>query len=163
MQSSGAEWTIVRAAVFAQNFTEGAFADSVAEGVLPMPVADIAEPFIDVDDIADVAAAALLDDRHVGQLYEVTGPRLLTFTEALEIVSPGEPGGLRRRSPPAEHASRGWSPPACRPTRPPSSSSCSRRSSTGATARSPTASSGHSGGRRGDSRRTSSPPPREVA
>jgi uncharacterized protein YbjT (DUF2867 family) len=91
VQSSGADWTIVRAAVFAQNFTEGAFADSLAEGVLPMPVADVAEPFIDVDDIADVAAAALLDDRHIGQLYEVTGPRLLTFTEALEILSPGNP------------------------------------------------------------------------
>src|SRR5215207_9278649 len=86
VQSSGAEWTIVRAAVFAQNFTEGAFAGSIAEGVLPMPVADIVEPFIDVDDIADVATAALLDDRHVGQLYEVTGPRLLTFTEALEVL-----------------------------------------------------------------------------
>jgi uncharacterized protein YbjT (DUF2867 family) len=91
VQSSGADWTIVRAAVFAQNFTEGAFVDAIAEGVLPMPVADIAEPFIDVDDIADVVTAALLDDRHIGQLYEVTGPRLLTFTEALAILSPDRP------------------------------------------------------------------------
>ena len=91
VQSSGADWTIVRAAVFAQNFTEGAFAGSIAEGILPMPVADIAEPFIDVDDIADVATAALLDDRHVGRLYEVTGPRLLTFTEALAILVPDCP------------------------------------------------------------------------
>jgi uncharacterized protein YbjT (DUF2867 family) len=89
VQSSGADWTIVRAAVFAQNFTEGAFAGSIAEGLLAMPVADIAEPFIDVDDIADVATAALLDDRHIGQVYEVTGPRLLTFTEALEVLGQG--------------------------------------------------------------------------
>jgi uncharacterized protein YbjT (DUF2867 family) len=89
VRSSGADWTIVRAAVFAQNFTEGAFAGSIAAGVLPMPVADIAEPFVDVDDIADVATAALLDDRHIGQLYEVTGPRLLTFTEALEVLGSG--------------------------------------------------------------------------
>ncbi len=86
VRDSGAAWTIVRAAVFAQNFTEGAFVDPIREGVLPMPVADVAEPFVDVDDIADVAVAALLDDRHAGQLYEVTGPRLLTFTQALAII-----------------------------------------------------------------------------
>jgi len=91
VRDSGADWTIVRAAVFAQNFTEGAFVESIADGVLPMPVTDIAEPFIDVDDIADVATAALLDDRHVGRLYEVTGPRLLTFTEALAILVPDRP------------------------------------------------------------------------
>jgi len=97
VQSSGADWTIVRAAVFAQNFTEGAFAGSIAEGILPMPVADIAEPFIDVDDIADVATAALLDDRHIGQLYEVTGPRLLTFTEALQVL--GKPAAYVQVAP----------------------------------------------------------------
>jgi uncharacterized protein YbjT (DUF2867 family) len=86
VQSSGADWTIVRAAVFAQNFTEGAFLDSVHEGVVAMPMPDVAEPFVDVDDVAEVAAAALLDERHVGQIYEVTGPRLLTFAAALDIV-----------------------------------------------------------------------------
>jgi uncharacterized protein YbjT (DUF2867 family) len=99
VQSSGADWTIVRAAVFAQNFTEGAFVDSIAAGILPMPVADIAEPFVDVDDIADVAVAAFLDDRHIGQVYEVTGPRLLTFTEALEILSPANPAAYVQVSP----------------------------------------------------------------
>jgi uncharacterized protein YbjT (DUF2867 family) len=43
-------------------------------------------PFLDADDIADVAVAALTDDRHVGELYELTGPRSLTFAEvAAEI------------------------------------------------------------------------------
>jgi uncharacterized protein YbjT (DUF2867 family) len=86
VQSSGADWTIVRAAVFTQNFTEGAFVDSVHEGVVAMPVPDVAEPFVDVDDIAEVAAAALLDERHIGEVYEVTGPRLVTFTAALDTV-----------------------------------------------------------------------------
>jgi uncharacterized protein YbjT (DUF2867 family) len=89
VQASGAAWTVVQAAVFAQNFTEGAFADTVAAGVLPMPVDDVPEPFVDVDDIADVAAAALLDERHAGQVYEVTGPRLVTFTDVLDAI-----GGL---------------------------------------------------------------------
>ncbi len=47
-----------------------------------MPGGDTAEPFLDADDIADVVFAALTDDRHVGQLYELTGPRLLTLAQA---------------------------------------------------------------------------------
>lgn len=86
VQQTGVAWTVVRAAVFAQNFTEGAFVEQVVGGAVALHVADVAEPFIDVDDIADIAAAALTDDRHTGQVYEVTGPRLLTFTEALDMI-----------------------------------------------------------------------------
>jgi hypothetical protein len=46
-----------------------------------------AEPFVDADDIADVAVAALTQDGHTGQLYELTGPRLLTFAEATEEIA----------------------------------------------------------------------------
>ncbi|HYZ86881.1 MAG TPA: hypothetical protein VE621_20865, partial [Bryobacteraceae bacterium] len=48
---------------------------------------DVLEPFIDADDIADIAVAALTDDKHVGQLYEVTGPRLMTFRDLVAEVS----------------------------------------------------------------------------
>jgi uncharacterized protein YbjT (DUF2867 family) len=81
VQDSGADWTIVRCAFFNQNFSE-TFVDAVRHGMLAMPGGDTAEPFLDADDIADVVAAALTDDRHIGQLYELTGPRLLTLTEA---------------------------------------------------------------------------------
>ena len=81
LQESGADWTVVRCAFFNQNFDEN-FADSVRNGVVAMPAGDTAEPFVDADDIADVVVAALLDDRHVGQLYELTGPRLLTIADA---------------------------------------------------------------------------------
>lgn len=87
LRDSGADWTIVRAAWFTQNFSEGFLLDAVLSGVIAMPAGDIPEPFVDVDDIADVVVAALTDDRHTGQLYEVTGPRLLTFADtALEIA-----------------------------------------------------------------------------
>ncbi|MDA4808076.1 NmrA family transcriptional regulator, partial [Enterobacter hormaechei] len=52
-----------------------------------LPVGDVGEPFIDANDIADVVAAALTDDRHIGELYEVTGPRLLTFAQATEEIA----------------------------------------------------------------------------
>jgi uncharacterized protein YbjT (DUF2867 family) len=86
VKASGADWTIVRCAVFSQNFDEGLLVESVQAGALTMPAGDVAEPFLDVEDIADVVTAALTDNRHIGQLYELTGPRLLTFHEAMAEV-----------------------------------------------------------------------------
>jgi uncharacterized protein YbjT (DUF2867 family) len=87
VRESGARFTIIRAAWFAQNFSEGHFADQVRSGVFAFPGGDCAEPFLDIEDIADVAVAALTDSRHSGQIYELTGPRLLTFHEALSEIS----------------------------------------------------------------------------
>ncbi len=88
VRASGLEWTVIRATWFAQNFSEGNFADDVRVGLVALPVGDVLEPFVDADDIADVAVAALTDDRHVDQTYELTGPRLLTFADAVaEIAS----------------------------------------------------------------------------
>ena len=87
MRESGIDHTIVRAAWFAQNFSEGYLRDPILAGVLPMPGGDIAEPIIDIDDIADVAVAALTEEGHRGQLYEVSGPRLMTFAEMARELS----------------------------------------------------------------------------
>jgi uncharacterized protein YbjT (DUF2867 family) len=87
----GLPWTIVRCAFFAQNFDEGAWLDEVLAGTVTLPVDDVMEPFVDVDDIADVVVAALTDDCHVGQLYELTGPRLLSFRDAVAEI--GEAAG----------------------------------------------------------------------
>lgn len=87
LRDSGAEWTILRASWFCQNFSESFLLDMVLSGEVALPVQDVAEPFIDAEDIADVAAAALTDDQHIGQLYELTGPRALTFAEAVEAIS----------------------------------------------------------------------------
>lgn len=83
---AGAEWSVVRASYFMQNFSEASFADGVRSGEIVFPAGDTAEPFVDAEDIADVAAAALTQDGHAGRVYEVTGPHLLTFADAaLEI------------------------------------------------------------------------------
>lgn len=86
VMGSGLEWTIVRCAFFAQNFNEGAWLDEVLAGTVSLPVDDVLEPFVDADDIADVVVEALIDDRHVGQLYELTGPRLLSFRDAVAEI-----------------------------------------------------------------------------
>ncbi|PWJ82290.1 uncharacterized protein YbjT (DUF2867 family) [Pseudaminobacter salicylatoxidans] len=82
LKAIGAELTIIRSSWFMQNFSEAALLDPILAGEMALPVGEVREPFVDANDIADVAAAALTDDRHIGQLYEVTGPRLLTFAEA---------------------------------------------------------------------------------
>ncbi|MCA0045061.1 NmrA family NAD(P)-binding protein [Celeribacter litoreus] len=87
VRQCGLPFTIVRAAWFAQNFSEGALHAPVMAGVLPMPGGDVQEPIVDVDDIADVAVAALSEDGHDGELYEVTGPRLMRFAEMADILS----------------------------------------------------------------------------
>lgn len=86
LQASGADWTIVRCSWFMQNFSEGFFLEPLLAGRLSLPVGDVPEPFVDADDIADVAVAALTDDKHIGQLYELTGPRMLTFAQAVEEI-----------------------------------------------------------------------------
>ncbi|MBD8524604.1 SDR family oxidoreductase [Pseudomarimonas arenosa] len=87
VQAQDLEWTVVRASWFMQNFSEGEFAGMVHEGMLTLPAADIPEPFIDVNDIADVAVAALTEPGHAHEIYEVTGPRLLTLEELAEELS----------------------------------------------------------------------------
>lgn len=87
VRASGIPNTIVCAAWFAQNFSEGYLRDPILAGVLPMPGGDIAEPIIDIDDIAEVVVATLTEDGHTGELYEVTGPRLMTFAEMADVLS----------------------------------------------------------------------------
>lgn len=87
LRASGADWTIVRCSWFMQNFSESVFLEPLRAGELALPIGDVPEPFVDADDIADVAVAALTDDRHIGVLYELTGPRLLTFADAVGEIA----------------------------------------------------------------------------
>jgi uncharacterized protein YbjT (DUF2867 family) len=97
VSDSGAELTIVRAAWFSQNFSEDYLLEPVLAGELALPAGDTPEPFVDADDIADVAVAALTQDGHAGQLYELTGPRLLTFDEAASEIATATGREIRYR------------------------------------------------------------------
>jgi len=87
VRDSGAEWTILRSSFFSQNFSEGNFLEPVLSGEVALPVGSVGEPFVDADDIAEIAVAALTEEGHRGQLYELTGPRLLTFAEAVAEIA----------------------------------------------------------------------------
>jgi len=87
LQDSGAAWTIVRCSWFNQNFSENVFLGPVLAGEVALPPDTIPEPFVDADDVADVAVAALTEEGHAGQVYELTGPRLLTWAEAVGEIA----------------------------------------------------------------------------
>lgn len=87
VRESGAEWTILLSSWFCQNFSEGFLLPPVLAGEVVLPGGDVAEPFVDVEDIADVAVAALTEDGHASQIYELTGRRLLTFAEAVTEIA----------------------------------------------------------------------------
>ena len=87
LQASGISWNIVRASWFAQNFSESFMLGGILAGELVLPAGDIVEPFVDVDDIADVAVAALSKPELRNKLFEVTGPRALTFAQCIKEIS----------------------------------------------------------------------------
>jgi uncharacterized protein YbjT (DUF2867 family) len=87
VQEVSAGWTVVRCSWFNQNFSENYLLEPILEGEVVLPAGDVPEQFVDTDDIADVAVAALTEEGHAGQLYELTGPRLLTFAEAIAEIS----------------------------------------------------------------------------
>jgi uncharacterized protein YbjT (DUF2867 family) len=87
VKASGADWTILRCAWFSQNFSEGFLVEPLLAGEVALPVGPVGEPFVDVDDIAEAAFVALTEPGHVGQLYELTGPRLLSFADAVAEIA----------------------------------------------------------------------------
>ncbi len=87
VREAGMAFTIVRCAFFCQNFSEGTLLDGVLQGELAFPAGEVREPFVDAEDIADVVTAALTDERHAGQIYDLTGPRLLSFREAVAEIT----------------------------------------------------------------------------
>jgi len=87
LKESGVDWTILRAAWFMQNFSEAFFLDLVRSGEVILPTGMAAEPFIDLEDLADVAVVALTEDGHARRLYEVTGPEALTFDDAIRQIA----------------------------------------------------------------------------
>ena len=84
---SGLDYTIVRASWFNQNFNESFLLDPIIEGFVALPQAEVKTPFVDTDDIADVAVEALLHEKHNGKIYQLTGSKAITFKEAIEEIA----------------------------------------------------------------------------
>ncbi|WP_030802295.1 SDR family oxidoreductase [Streptomyces sp. NRRL S-337] len=87
VRASGIDWTILRPQWFAQNFSEGPWRHGILAGTLALPTGDGRTPFVDAEDIAEVAVAALTEDGHSGRIYELTGPRAISFGEAADLIA----------------------------------------------------------------------------
>ncbi|GLS30446.1 Uncharacterized conserved protein YbjT, contains NAD(P)-binding and DUF2867 domains [Mesorhizobium albiziae] len=114
LMESGAYWTILRCSWFSQNFSENYLADSIIAGEVILPAGDVGEPFVDADDIADAAVAALTEEGHVGQLYELTGPRLLTFEQAVGEIAAATGRDIAYRGSRMKTLKRAWQGRTCR-------------------------------------------------
>ncbi|MBT2490168.1 NAD(P)H-binding protein [Streptomyces sp. ISL-96] len=84
---AGLDWTVLRLRWFFQNFSEDFLRDPVLSGEVRVPAGDGKEGFIDAEDIAEVAVAALTEDGHAGRHYELTGPRLMTFADTVAEIA----------------------------------------------------------------------------
>ena len=87
LEKAGLPATVLRPAWFAQNFTESFLYPLVRDqGVVAVPTGAGRTPFVDLEDVAAVAVAALLEDGHQDQLYDLSGPEPMTWSEAAETI-----------------------------------------------------------------------------
>jgi uncharacterized protein YbjT (DUF2867 family) len=87
LEATTLDWTIIRASWFFQNFSENFFLEGVLAGEVALPEGLADEPFVDAEDIAEIAVEAFTQAGHSRKLYEVTGPRALSFGEAVDAVA----------------------------------------------------------------------------
>nr|WP_299073149.1 NAD(P)H-binding protein [uncultured Allomuricauda sp.] len=85
--NSGLDYTVIRASWFNQNFSESFFLDPILAGHVALPQDKVKVPYVDADDIADVAVDVLLNERHNGRIYELTGSRFLTFKDVVNEIA----------------------------------------------------------------------------
>lgn len=87
VRRSGVAWTVLRCSWFMQNFSEHFLLGPVLDGVIALPAGDVTEPFVDLDDVAEVAVSALTAAGHDGRTHELTGPELLGFDAVAQALS----------------------------------------------------------------------------
>lgn len=83
----GFDYTILRPAFFSQNFKNYEWDNIMDRGIVFMPAGSGKAGFIDAEDIGAVAAKVLTEEGHSGKIYELTGPDLLSYTDAADILS----------------------------------------------------------------------------
>lgn len=87
LRASGADWTVIRASLLMQNFSEGGFSPTPSEGRPALPASAVCEPFIDAGDVAEVVLRVLADPGYVGRTLDLAGPQILTFRDALAAIT----------------------------------------------------------------------------
>lgn len=87
LKRDGFNYTILKPVFFAQNFKNYEWENITERHLTFMPAGIGRAAFVDVHDIAKVAAITLMEDGHTQKTYEITGPELLTYFDAANILS----------------------------------------------------------------------------
>ncbi|HEX8524875.1 MAG TPA: SDR family oxidoreductase [Tepidisphaeraceae bacterium] len=85
LKQSGMQWTMLRPSFFMQNLL--GLAGMIKGGTIYMPTGEGKGAFVDVRDVAAVAAACLSDEGHEGKTYDITGPAALSYAEVAQVFS----------------------------------------------------------------------------
>jgi uncharacterized protein YbjT (DUF2867 family) len=88
LQAGPPGWTILRPGFFAQNLGDAYLRDLREDDRLYLPAGRGRAAFVDLRDVAEVAAAALLDPAgHAGRAWTLTGPVAVGFEEAARLLT----------------------------------------------------------------------------
>ena len=87
LSASGLDYTIVRPNSFMQNILTYYASSIRTEGAFYAAMGNARTSFIDVRDVAAVAARTLTSPGHAGKTYELNGPEALTYGEVAEKIT----------------------------------------------------------------------------
>ena len=87
LMQSGLAYTILRPTGFMQNFVNYDAARIAADAAIRAPLGDARVSWIDVRDIAGVAAAVMDEEGHDGRVYDLSGPEALSHHEVAAKLS----------------------------------------------------------------------------
>jgi uncharacterized protein YbjT (DUF2867 family) len=87
IKAAGFDYTILLPTFFAQNFKNYEWENIMQRSITFVPAGDGKVGFVDVEDIALVAATVLIEAGHEGKFYTITGPDLLSYAEAAQQLS----------------------------------------------------------------------------
>lgn len=86
LRNSGLEWTALRNGWYMDRIVDLA-AQMIADGEVALPADETGTAFITRDDLAAAAAAALVQEDHDKEIYELTGTELIGVADVARIAS----------------------------------------------------------------------------
>jgi uncharacterized protein YbjT (DUF2867 family) len=85
---TGVAWTILRPNIYMQNFARGFVARSIRDtGLFRLSAGEGRVSFVDVRDVADIAARVLSRDEDFDKAYTLTGPAALGHADVAQAIA----------------------------------------------------------------------------
>ena len=99
--ASGLDWTFLRPNFYMQNMLM--YAEAIKQsGTFALPLGTALTAMIDTNDVGEVAAVVLSGEGHGGEVYELTGPDLMSFHEVAQRLGNAVGRNVRYHAQPPE-------------------------------------------------------------